>query len=183
MTKSEVPHIHQKLIEKARQNNRKAQSQLYELYYKAIFNSGLRIVSDYQTAEDLMQDTFIDAFKNIHQYHQQSTFGAWLKKIVINKSINHIRKQQLIADKLEDYSTEETEEQEEYEFTVEEIKKALDQLSPNYKLVFSLYLIEGYDHDEIAQIMSISASTSRSQLSRAKQQLKKIIENKKYHIA
>ena len=183
MTESEVQNTQRKLIEEARQNSRVAQSQLYELYYKAIFNSSLRIVGDYYVAEDLMQDAFIDGFKNINGFEGSSTFGAWLKKIVINKSINHIRKEQLIADKLEDYSNELEEiEESEQDYSVEEVKKAIKLLSPNYKVVFSLYLIEGYDHEEIAQIMSISPHTSRSQLSRAKRQLKKIIETDKHQV-
>ena len=184
MTNSAHLHIHKTLVEKAKENNRLAQSQLYELYYKAIFNSSLRIVNDYYVAEDLMQDTFIDAFKNITTLEESLTFGAWLKRIVINKSINHIKKQKLIADKLEDYTVEENEnvDEQNWQFALEEIKRGLNQLSTNYRTVFSLYLIEGYDHDEIAQILSIKARTSRSQLSRAKEQLKKIISTQNHQV-
>ena len=178
MSENKDLYIHQKLVEGAKRNSRNAQSQLYELYYKSIFNICYRIIGDVYAAEDLMQDAFIDAFKNIHQHKEEVSFGAWLKKIAINECINYLKRKQLIAQKLEVYSIEniETEEQS-ARFTVAEIKHALKELAPNYRLVFSLYLIEGYDHDEIASILNISASTSRSQLSRAKKQVKNILEN------
>lgn len=183
----QTPHIHQALVNEAKQNKKKAQSQLYTLYFKAMYNTSLRIVGESYVAEDLMQDAFIDAFKNIHQFDEQATFGAWLKRIVINKSINHVKKQQLIAKKLEDYSShiedDDAGEEENMNYSIEDIKSAMKQLSPQYKIVFSLYMIEGYDHDEIAEIMQISSSTSRSQLSRGKQQLKKLILSAKSEIA
>ena len=137
-------------------------------------------MNDSFIAEDIMHDAFIQAFKNILQFDENSTFGAWLKKIVINRSINHLKREKLIAQKLEDYKDlhpEEEQQKVQLNFTIAEIKKALVQLPTNYRLVFSLYLIEGYDHEEIGEIMNISKSTSRSQLSRAKKQVKKILEN------
>lgn len=179
MSNTAITYIHQPLIEAAKKEDRNAQSKLYTLYYKAVYNSSLRIVEDRFTAEDIMQDAFIDGFRNLHQFDARSTFGAWIKKIAINKSINYIKKQQLVAHKLEDYSiVEELEGTEENEMhSIEEVKEAMKKLAPNYKVVFSLYMIEGFDHDEIAEIMNISSSTSRSQLSRAKKQLKKLIQN------
>lgn len=183
MSEKVTPYIHKKLVEKAKQNSRAAQSQLYELYFKAIYNSCFRIVGNSFSAEDIMHDSFIEAFKNIEQHNESSTFGAWLKKIAINRSINFLKKEKLIALKIEDYkelnSTEEAE-QELFDFTISEIKEALTQLPTNYKLVFSLYLIEGYDHEEISSIMNISTSTSRSQLSRAKKQIKILLNHRKH---
>ena len=183
MSEIATPHIHQSLIEKAKQNNRAAQSQLYELYYKAIYNSCFRIVGNSFSAEDIMHDAFIEAFKNIEQHNESATFGAWLKKIAINRSINHLKKEKLITQKLEDYkelnTTEELDEQS-FDFSVTEVKEALIQLPTNYKLVFSLYLIEGYDHEEIGEIMNISTSTSRPQLSRAKKQIRTLLEQRNH---
>ncbi len=178
----EIPQIHIKLIEAAKRNERKAQSQLYRLYYKAIYNSCLRIVGDAFAAEDLMQDSFIIAFKNIDQFNSKVMFGAWIKKIAMNTSINYLRKNELIAQKMEDYSilSENNEEENEVEtqYEIEEVLKAMDKLATNYRIIFSLYMIEGYDHEEIAEILSINSSTSRSQLSRAKNRIKNIINSK-----
>jgi RNA polymerase sigma factor (sigma-70 family) len=181
MPEKEITSIHQNLVKKAKQNDRPAQSQMYEFYFKAIFNSCHRIVTDSFVAEDIMHDSFIEAFKNIKQHNESATFGAWLKKIAINRSINHLKKEKLIANKLKDYTaSEEVESKKEIKLSVQEIKMALTQLAPNYRSVFSLYLIEGYDHDEIGEIMNISASTSRSQLSRAKKQVRMLLEQPNY---
>jgi RNA polymerase sigma factor (sigma-70 family) len=181
MPEKEITSIHQNLVKKAEQNDRPAQSQMYEFYFKAIFNSCHRIVTDSFVAEDIMHDSFIEAFKNIKQHNESATFGAWLKKIAINRSINHLKKEKLIANKLKDYTaSEEVESKKEIKLSVQEIKMALTQLAPNYRSVFSLYLIEGYDHDEIGEIMNINASTSRSQLSRAKKQVRMLLEQPNY---
>lgn len=181
MPEKEITYIHQNLVEKAKQNDRTAQSQLYEFYFKAIFNSCHRIVTDSFVAEDIMHDSFIEAFKKIKQHNESATFGAWLKKIAINRSINHLKKEKLIANKFEYYTaSEEVEGEKEIKLSVQEIKMALTQLAPNYRSVFSLYLIEGYDHDEIGEIMNISASTSRSQLSRAKKKVRMLLEQPNY---
>ncbi len=125
-----------------------------------------------------MHDAFIEAFRSIEQYNEPSTFGAWLKKIAINRSINYLRKEELITQKLEDYrelNTNEESNQQHNDFSINDIKRTLTQLPANYKLAFSLYLIEEYDHKEIAEIMSISTCTSRSQLSRAKRQIRALL--------
>ena len=176
MTKENSLHIHQPLVDKAKLNDRQAQSQLYNLYYKAIYNSSLRIVGDTFIAEDIMQDAFVEGFKKIPQFKAESTFGAWIKKIAINRSIDHLKKKQLITEKLEDYSAIEDDTTEEPSYSVELIKEAMKALSPSYKTIFSLFMIEGYDHEEISTIMNISQSTSRSQLTRAKVKLRRIIE-------
>lgn len=177
----EIPQIHIKLIEEAKRNEKRAQSQLYLLYYKSIYNCCLRIVGDSYAAEDLMQDSFIMAFKNIKQFNSEVMFGAWIKKIAINTSINYLKRNELMAQKMKDYGTlneqDEDGEETQSEFTIQEVLKAMEGLATNYRIVFSLYMIEGYDHDEIAKIMSISASTSRSQLSRARSKIKTIINS------
>lgn len=171
--------IHKQLVELARRNDRKAQSELYQIYSKAMYNTSLRIVSDTFVAEDLLHDSFIDGFKNIGSFQFESTFGAWLKRIVINKSINYLKKKQLIAEKLEDYSiiNENLDDQEANINSIEKIKYAMNYLAPNYKVVFSLYMIEGYDHEEIASIMNITSNTSRSQLTRAKSRIRQILKH------
>jgi RNA polymerase sigma-70 factor (ECF subfamily) len=174
-------NIHGNLIEQAKKNSSQAQGKLYQLYYKAIYNSCLRLVNDRFTAEDLMQEAFIYAFKNIAQYREQASFGAWLKKIAINLSINYLKRKELLEEKLTQWKENEESHEETaiYSFQLTDIKLAMKELAQQYRLVFSLYLIEGYDHEEIAGILGISASTSRSQLSRAKQKIKEIVVTKK----
>lgn len=173
-------HIHQHLVKKAKLFDRKAQGELYQLYNKAMYNTSLRIVSDSYIAEDIMQDSFIDGFRRITSLQDESSFGAWLKKIVINNSINQINRTGFISGKLEQVDFEyENSNTEDFEVEVAEVKDAMKNLAKQYQIIFSLYLIEGYDHEEIGQILNISSSTSRSQLSRAKQKVKVLIEKKR----
>jgi len=168
---------------------------LYKLYYKAMYNTSLRIVNNSAEAEDIMQESFLTAFQKIDNYAGDSTFGAWLKKIVVNKSIDayNKRKEEFVdLDAIvredspkESFRTfgdvqvnEETESEGEIQYEVEEIVKAMDLLPNGYRVVLSLYLLEGYDHEEIAQILNISSATSRSQYNRAKNKLRELIKIK-----
>lgn len=179
------PHIHNPIVHRAARGDRKAQTELYELYSKAMFNVSYRMVNDGQIAEDLMHEAFIQAFQKLDQFQFESTFGHWLKRIVVNKSLNHLRREKMIKEKeieLEYESSveqaEESSEQWSESFSLKEIIEATKRLAKKHALVFNLYMIEGYDHEEIGEIMGISTSTSRSQLSRAKQNLKEILINK-----
>jgi len=170
-------NIHQDLIDGCRDGDPKAQFQIYKLYYKAMYNTCLRIVNDSMEAEDIMQESFLSAFEKINTYSGTVSFGAWLKKIVINRSLDALNKKKTVLEEIDshpaiiDDSYEDTLYMEEVETKVEEIKKAIEKLPDGYRIILSLYLIEGYDHDEISEILSISSSTSRSQLSRARQKL------------
>jgi RNA polymerase sigma factor (sigma-70 family) len=170
-------NIHQDLIDGCRAGDQKAQFQVYKLYYKAMFNTSLRIVNDLMEAEDVMQEAFLSAFEKINTYSGAVSFGAWLKKIVVNRSLDSLNKRKAIFEDIDshtaiyDDSSEEIAYKQEVEAKVEEVKNAIGQLPEGYRVILSLYLIEGYDHDEIADLLNISSSTSRSQLSRAKQKL------------
>ncbi|HQG56015.1 MAG TPA: sigma-70 family RNA polymerase sigma factor [Bacteroidales bacterium] len=170
-------NIHQDLIEGCKNGDQKAQFQIYKLYYKAMYNTSLRIVNDTMEAEDIMQESFLSAFEKIDTYSGTVSFGAWLKRIVINRSLDALSRRKMIFEDIEAYqgirdiSSEETMYVDDIDSKVEEVKKAIERLPDGYRIILSLYLIEGYDHDEIAEILSISSSTSRSQLSRAKQKL------------
>ncbi|UII20646.1 RNA polymerase sigma factor [Fulvivirga ligni] len=172
-------NIHADVIERCRNGNRKAYSELYQLYAKAMFNVCLRMVKDRNDAEDVLQDAFVSAFKNLTSYKGDSTFGAWLKRIVINKSINFLQKKRLEFDDVDNYEepvlVSESEDPD-IQYKVDLIKEAMMQLPDGYRIVFSLYLMEGYDHSEIAEILDISESTSKSQLNRSKTKLKQIIK-------
>jgi RNA polymerase sigma-70 factor (ECF subfamily) len=170
-------NIHQDLIDGCKTGDQKAQFQIYKLYYKAMYNTSLRIVNDTMEAEDIMQESFLSAFEKIDTYSGTVSFGAWLKKIVINRSLDILNKRKAVFEDIEthagikDESGDETTKQEELDIRVEEVKEAIEKLPDGYRIILSLYLLEGYDHDEIADILGITSSTSRSQLSRAKQKL------------
>ena len=170
-------NLHQDLLDGCKTGDQKAQFQIYKLYYKAMYNTSLRIVNNSMEAEDIMQESFLSAFEKIDTYSGTVSFGAWLKRIVINRSLDALGKKKAVFEDIEshfgimDNSPEEAVRNEEVDVKVEEIKEAIEKLPDGYRIILSLYLLEGYDHDEIAEILKISSSTSRSQLSRAKQKL------------
>ena len=170
-------NLHQDLIDGCKTGDQKAQFQIYKLYYKAMYNTSLRIVNDKMEAEDIMQESFLSAFEKIDTYSGIVSFGAWLKKIVINRSLDALSRKKAIFEDIDthtgikDESGEETAQKEDIDIRVEAVKEAIEKLPDGYRVILSLYLLEGYDHDEIGEILSISSSTSRSQLSRAKQKL------------
>jgi RNA polymerase sigma-70 factor (ECF subfamily) len=170
-------NLHQDLIDGCKSGDQRAQFQVYKLYYKAMYNTSLRIVSDNMEAEDIMQESFLSAFEKIDTYSGTVSFGAWLKKIVINRSLDALNKRKAVFEDIEshvgirDESGDDAARYEEMDLKVEEVKEAIEKLPDGYRVILSLYLLEGYDHDEIAEILSINSSTSRSQLSRAKQKL------------
>jgi len=170
-------NLHQDLLDGCKSGDQKAQFQIYKLYYKAMYNTSLRIVNDTMEAEDVMQEAFLSAFEKIDTYSGTVSFGAWLKKIVVNRSLDALNKKKAVFEDIEshtgirDDSGDERARNDEIDIRVEEVKEAIDRLPDGYRVILSLYLLEGYDHDEIAEIMEINSSTSRSQLSRAKQKL------------
>lgn len=170
-------NLHQDLLDGCKSGDQRAQFQIYKLYYKAMYNTSLRIVNDRMEAEDIMQESFLSAFEKIDTYSGTVSFGAWLKKIVINRSLDALGKKKAIFEDIEphigirDDGPEDQLRKEEVDLRVEEVKDAINRLPDGYRIILSLYLLEGYDHDEIADILNISSSTSRSQLSRAKQKL------------
>jgi len=173
-------HIHENLVNECRRGSRKAQFRLYELYSKAMFNTAYRLTGNREEAEDMLQEAFTDCFRNIGSYRTESTFGAWLKTIVINRCISRLRKRETELVYIEDYSRHEVREEEPPEATWPDqavIARAVERLPDGYRVVLSLYLLEGYDHTEIATILGISESTSKTQYSRAKDKLKKILSS------
>ncbi len=172
------------LVESCKQGNSLSFKELYQRYSKAMFNTSLRIVNNEEDAQDILQESFMDAFKHLERFNYQSTFGAWIKRIVINKSINHLRDKKLKLVEINQTIIGELENAEvfdetEIEFTIDKIKKALCMLPDGYRTVFTLNAFEGYDHDEIAQILSITPATVRTQYHRAKKQLLLFIASKK----
>jgi RNA polymerase sigma factor (sigma-70 family) len=158
---------------------------LYDRYARAMYNTALRIVNKIPDAEDLLQEAFADAFLQIRSFEKKSTFGAWLKQIVIFKSINFLKKQRLSFMDMETAGTDVAEEKEideqEIWFTVESVKQKMKKLPDGYRTVLSLYLLEGYDQEEIAEILNITHSTVRTQYIRAKQKLLQLLKKMPDH--
>ena len=174
---SQQRNLHDDVIALCLEGDRSAQHQLYNLYAKAMYNICYRITNDGDEAADVLQESFISAFNNLSSYKGTASFGAWLKRIVVNKSINHIRSKKMILVPLEDVepvSVVEVNDEELY-LDIERIKSGIELLPDGYRVVFSLYLLEGYDHKEIGQILGITESTSKSQYNRAKAKLKKLL--------
>lgn len=171
---------HVDLVNECRNGSRKAQFELYKLYANAMYNVALRIVNDDAEAEDVLQEAFLDAFNRIKDFRQETTFGLWLKQIVINRSINYLRKKKLELVSLDEIEVADEIETdfEESALKVEAIKAAMNELPDGYRVVLTLYLFEGYDHEEIAHILKITENTSRSQYLRAKRKLNNLLETK-----
>ncbi|MBB5437207.1 RNA polymerase sigma-70 factor (ECF subfamily) [Pedobacter sp. AK017] len=164
------------LINGCRRGDRKAQFEIYKLYAKAMYNVALRIVNFEEEAEDVLQDSFLDAFTRIDNFKGEATFGLWLKQIVINKSINQLRKRKVEFVNIEEVDVaEENEPAEDLQWKVEEIRTAVAMLPDRYRVVLTLYLFEGYDHEEIAYILKITEGTSRTQYMRAKMKLNDLL--------
>lgn len=166
------------LVNGCRRGDRKAQFEIYKLYEKAMYSAALRILNHEAEAEDVLQESFLDAFTRIGDFRGDTTFGLWLKQIIIHKSINYLRKRKaefVSIDGME-IAEQKTEDHEELQWKVEELKSAVRRLPDGYRVVLTLYLFEGYDHEEISHILKISETTSRSQLMRAKMKLKNMLE-------
>ncbi|MDR3711293.1 MAG: RNA polymerase sigma factor [Puia sp.] len=169
------------LVDRCRQGDPRGYEDLYRKYSKAMYNTSLRIVNHTGDAEDILQEAFTDAFRSLDEFNHKSTFGAWLKRIVINKSINQLRKRRLDLIDIEKTNAghlpeEEEPDEKEIELRVEDIKKAVKLLPNGYRTVLSLYLFEGYDQEEIAEILRVSHATVRTQYMRAKQKLLGILK-------
>jgi RNA polymerase sigma factor (sigma-70 family) len=174
------------LIMACRNGDSRAQAEVYKLYYKAMFNTCLRIVNNRLEAEDIMQEAFLQAFDKIKTFSENVAFGAWLKRIVINKSIDFLRRNKLEFVEFEPWhsglvtegSMLEEDQLFEESLAYENVKQAIEELPSGYKMVVNLYAIEELSHDEIAKTLGISASTSRSQYTRAKQKIIEYLKNK-----
>ncbi|RVU01593.1 sigma-70 family RNA polymerase sigma factor [Mucilaginibacter limnophilus] len=174
---------HYNLVVECKQGSKKACYELYRLYSKAMLNVAFRIVGNIAEAEDILQESFLHAFNKMSDFRQETTFGLWLKQIVVSRSINLLRKRKMawaeVEDvELENIADEEIEDDSEQQYKVAQIKEAMKELPEGYRVVISLYLLEGYDHEEIGQILNISENTSRTQFLRAKRKLSEILSRK-----
>jgi RNA polymerase sigma factor (sigma-70 family) len=171
---------HLDLVEACKRGDQKAQFELYRLYNAAMYNTTLRIVGDSDDAEDVMQEAFLKAFEKLGSYRGTVSFGAWLKRIVINKALDFLRlkKEQLSLEDAGEVGemVDEPVDTVEVEYSSEAIKKAIYDLPEGYRVVLSLILLEGYDHEEVSAILNISNATSRTQYHRAKKRLIELLK-------
>ena len=175
------PILQDELVERCKRGDSRAYEAIYAKYAKAMYNTSLRIVNHTGDAEDVMQEAFTDAFRSLEDFHYKSTFGAWLKRIVINKSINQLRKRKMDLIDIEktnigNVAEEDGPDEQELHLKVEDIKKAVALLPNGYRTVLTLYLFEGYDQEEIAEILGVSHATVRTQYMRAKKKLLQYIK-------
>jgi RNA polymerase sigma factor (sigma-70 family) len=179
----EYRNINQPLIDRCRTGDRKAQSELYKMYYKSMYSVSIRILGNAADAEDAMQEAFLSAFRNIDTYQGKVSFGAWLRKIVINRSLDYLKKRRIKFEEVTERNAG-LDENNTYlgEIDVNRIHKAIQSLPDGYRVVLSLHLIEGYDHEEISRILNISNSASRTQYLRAKNKLREILKNQDIYI-
>ncbi len=167
------------LLQLCLEGKQSAQLEVYNRYYKAMFNTAIRIVKNSAEAEDVMQESFLNAFTKLHTFKGEVAFGAWLKRIVVNNSIYHYRKQQKKKEvALEDimYKVEDNDGiTSDHVFTDQKAQKVMEtmkRLKDNYRISLTLHLIEGYDYDEIGTIMNMSYASCRTTISRAKESLR-----------
>lgn len=169
----------EKLINRCKQRDIKAQSEVYQLFAGKLFALCLKYSKNYQEAQDNLQDGFITIFNKIDQYQFKGSFEGWLKRIVVNTALQKYREKNvlnLISDEIPD----------EVEVDIDETTISLDfllsiiqELPNRYRLVFNMYVLDGYSHRDIAEMLEISEGTSKSNLSRARQILKKKVEKNK----
>ena len=182
--KAEQPEIHREIIERSKRGHSKAQYELYNLYAKAMYNICLRMMNGREEAEDMLQESFSEAFHKLDTFRYESTFGAWLKRIVVNKCINELKRKKASLEFFEDMTPFDNREDDPGDIpkglSVDNIRKAMNHLPEGSRMIFSLYLLEGYDHEEISQILSISESNSKTQYMRAKNKIREIL-NSTYH--
>ncbi|MDT0678207.1 RNA polymerase sigma factor [Autumnicola musiva] len=179
-----ITHINN-LVSACRKGDQRAQMEIYDRYYKAMYNTALRIVKHSAEAEDIMQEAFLNAFTKIDSFKGESTFGAWLKRIVVNKCVNvYNRKMKYEEVAYNDELKNKMDDSDGYiidkEHTSEKVRlllTKLDTLKENYRMCLTLYLIEGYDYEEICKIMNISYANCRTTISRAKESLRKKLTN------
>ena len=171
------------ILEKCKANDRSAQLKLYRQYCDGMYCVAMRFLKNADDAEDVLQEAFIKAFQKMHQYKGEVTFGAWLKRIVVNKCIDFLKsrnEQNISLDESyircvdeEDWTVEE-------HIEIDEVKTAIEQLSDKYKYVVMMYLVEGFDHQEISEVLKISETACRTRLLRGKGQLKELLKLKGY---
>ncbi len=171
------------LVERCKANDRNAQMALYRQYCDGMFCVAMRFVRERDDAEDLVQEAFIKAFRKIGQFRGEVTFGAWLKRIVVNKCLDFLKKKRERLISIDEYELQIAEEPDwtvEQEVSVDGVQEAMEKLPDKYREVLQLYLLEGYDHQEIADILDLTPVGSRTRLMRGKEYLRAYLNKRKH---
>lgn len=180
-TKRHLNTVQIDIIEQCKQNDRTAQLKLYNQYCDGMYTVAMRFVKDSMEAEDIVQEAFIKAFAKLNQYRAEVTFGAWLKRIVVNKAIDCLKSKKQHLQELDEVHLKVVDDDYDTEWLVDDtitvhvVKDAIERLPDKYRYVVMLYLVEGYDHQEISDILNITEVASRTQLSRGKSKLKELL--------
>ena len=185
MTKNLID-IDRRLVEESKRGSLQAQHALYKKYAAAMYYTCFHMMRQKETAEDMLQESFSEAFIQLERFRFESSFGSWLKRIVVNKCINEIKRKKTdlyfsgtIEDYDEAYATAYAEEQELIQgLKVKDVKDALEYLPEGSRMIFQLYLLEGYDHREISEILDVSESNSKSQYMVAKRKIKEVLKDR-----
>lgn len=169
------------LVERCKRGDTLAFRDIYQRYARAMFNTCLRILNNEAEAEDVLQESFVEAFRKLDGFEYRTSFGGWLKQICVNRSITQLRKRKINWVDIEkvpgnDVVAEQPVDENEIILKVESVKKAIMKLPDGYRTVLNLYLMEGYDHEEIAEILNVAQSTTRTQFIRAKQKLLQLLK-------
>jgi RNA polymerase sigma factor (sigma-70 family) len=167
------------LIENCKINDTKAQGELYKLFSSKLFSICLKYSRNYAEAEDNLQDAFLTIFDKIEQYKHKGSFEGWIKRITVNTVMQRYRKEKVFEIINDDITEEVVVDIEEESVSMDFLLKSIQELPDRYRLVFNLYVLDGYSHKEIADLLKINIGTSKSNLARARQQLKETIENYK----
>lgn len=166
------------LLVECRKGNPNAQKALYEQYKVPLFRVCLRYAKDRPEAEDMLQDGFVKIFSDLHQYKGEGALGGWLRRVVVNIALQHIRKHKKFENTVDlEQATElpQTQEVATANLNAEALTKMIQKLPAGYRTVFNLYVVEGYSHQEIADLLGVNVNTSKSQLSKAKATLRTMI--------
>jgi RNA polymerase sigma factor (sigma-70 family) len=170
-----------RLIARCKEGQGKAQSELYRLYSKRMMSVSFRIVNDRAVAEDILQEAFLTAFQEIRSFDEKKSFGTWLRRFVINLSLNELKKNKLLLVPIGDFDTiEEHQEEESLDFNlnVHSIVQCIHQLPLSYRTFLSLFFVEGMSHASLAKLFNISEHASRTRCKRGRKMLCELLKQK-----
>jgi RNA polymerase sigma factor (sigma-70 family) len=179
------PHEEAQLVDGCKSGSRTAQEEVFNSMYRRLLGVCMRYADDDDEAKDILQNGFIKVFKSVENYKGDGSFEGWVKRIVINTAIDNYRRKKVkpvvvdseLTDRLGSNMEEEVEDDSIYQqIPIKAVLDAVQDLSPAYRTVFNLYVLEGYNHNEIAEMLTISVGTSKSNLSKARLNLRKMLK-------